>query len=160
MCTFGLSDCRVEPRQPHQSGPPGLAHDTKNSKRAHFSPGASKNPTKIPRKDPQEREERKKIVAGEGKKSAKFWAPHPSGPTLRAPPFGAHPSGRHPWVRPSLAKTKCGTINIVRVSVKASPAEGRRRLHTNTACVHLSFQRAFMWSIAGLRPAMLHMKVC
>ena len=54
--------------------------------------------------------------------------------------------------RPSLAKTKvgqtqCGTINIVRC-VKASPAEGRRRLHTNTAYVRLSFQRAFMWSIA------------
>ena len=46
--------------------------------------------------------------------------------------------------RPSLAKTKCGTINIVRVSVKGSPAEGRRRLHTNTAYVRLSFQRAFM----------------
>ena len=41
-----------------------------------------------------------------------------------------------------------GTINIVRVSVKASPAEGRRRLHTNTAYVRLSFQRAFMWSPA------------
>ena len=42
-----------------------------SSKRAH-------NTTKIPRKDPQEREERKKIVAGEGKKSAKFWTPKPS----------------------------------------------------------------------------------
>ena len=35
-------------------------------------------------------------------------------------------------------KRKGGTINIVRVSVKASPAEGRRRLHTNTAYVRLS----------------------
>ena len=34
-------------------------------------------------------------------------------------------------------KRKGGTINIVRVSVKASPAEGRRHLHTNTACVRL-----------------------
>ena len=34
-------------------------------------------------------------------------------------------------------KRKGGTINIVRVSVKASPAEGRRRLHTNTAYVRL-----------------------
>ena len=34
--------------------------------------------------------------------------------------------------------SRMGTINIVRVSVKASPAEGRRRLHTNTAYVRLS----------------------
>ena len=33
----------------------------------------------------------------------------------------------------SSHKFTCGTINIVRISVKASPAEGRRRLHTNTA---------------------------
>ena len=32
---------------------------------------------------------------------------------------------------------KGGTINIVRVCVKASPAEGRRRFHTNTAYAHL-----------------------
>ena len=32
MCTFGLSGCRVEPRRPHQTGPPGLAHDSENSK--------------------------------------------------------------------------------------------------------------------------------
>ena len=43
--------------------------------------GAS-NTTKIPRKDPQEREEKMKIVAGEEQKNAKFWASHPSGPTL------------------------------------------------------------------------------
>ena len=59
----------------------------------HISgPRRFKNTTKIPREDLQEREERKKIVAGEGKKSAKFWAPHPSGPH----PSGFHPSGPHP----------------------------------------------------------------
>ena len=47
------------------------------------------------------------------------------------------------WPGPSLAKTKFGqdqvrTINIVRVSVKVSPAEGRRRLHTNTSYARLS----------------------
>ena len=53
-------------------------------------------------------------------------------------------------------KNTCGTINIVRVSVKASPAEGRRRLHTNMAhAPPFGFQQAFMWSIAGRRPAML-----
>ena len=47
------------------------------------------NTNKIP---PQERERRKKIVAEEGKKRAKFWAPHPSG----LHPSGLHPSGPHP----------------------------------------------------------------
>ena len=37
-----------------------------------------------------------------------------------------------------IQKITCGTINIVRVCVKASPAEGRRRLHTNTAYARLS----------------------
>ena len=37
-----------------------------------------------------------------------------------------------------IPKITCGTINIVRVCVKASPAEGRRRLHTNTAYARLS----------------------
>ena len=46
-------------------------------------PGAS-NTTKIQREDPQERK-RTKMGAGEGKTSAKFWAPHPLGP----PPFKA-----------------------------------------------------------------------
>ena len=41
-------------------------------------------------------------------------------------------------------KITCGTINIVRVSVKASLAEGRRRLHTNTAYAPpFGFQQAF-----------------
>ena len=35
-------------------------------------------------------------------------------------------------------KRKGGTVNIVRVCVKASPAEGRRRLHTNTTYARLS----------------------
>ena len=37
-----------------------------------------------------------------------------------------------------LQNITCGTINIVRVCVKASQAEGRRRLHTNTAYARLS----------------------
>ena len=61
MCTFGLSGCRVKPR-----------------------PGSGLL-TKIPREDPQEREERKKIVAGEGK-NAKFCPPSPSGPHLQGLP--------------------------------------------------------------------------
>ena len=47
-------------------------------------PGAS-NTTTIPRTDRKEREERKKIGAGEGKKKARNFEP----PTFGAPPFGA-----------------------------------------------------------------------
>ena len=47
-------------------------------------PGASN--TKIPRKDPQEREERKLWRARDKKKSAKFWAPPP---VRGVPTFGA-----------------------------------------------------------------------
>ena len=66
-------------------------------KRSHFS----KNTNKIQRKDPQEREERTKIVMGE-EKSAKF-GHHPSGPhpTFRGvDPSGHHPSGTHPSGHP------------------------------------------------------------
>ena len=76
-------------------------------------PGASKT-TKIPRKDPEERNERKNIVAGEGKTARNFGPPTPlqappprgrpsapsplrgpalRGPTLRGPPFGPLPFG-------------------------------------------------------------------
>ena len=43
-----------------------------------------KNTTKIPREDTQRETKRAKMGAGEWKKSAEFWAPHPLGP---------HPSG-------------------------------------------------------------------
>ena len=47
-------------------------------------------------------------------------------------------------------RTTRGKNNIVRVSVKASPAEGRRRLHTNTAYVRLS---GFNGPSCGASPA-------
>ena len=50
-----------------------VSRQPKSSKRAHLRVSAFQNTTKIPRKDPK-REERMKIVAGEGKTSAKFWA--------------------------------------------------------------------------------------
>ena len=37
MCTSGLSGCRVKPRRPHQTGPPGHTRQPENSKRAHLS---------------------------------------------------------------------------------------------------------------------------
>ena len=59
-------------------GPKGESrrlHTTaREPKRVHFRVRRFKNTTKIPRKDPQEREEGMKIVAGEGKKRAKYWA--------------------------------------------------------------------------------------
>ena len=70
-------------------------------------PGAS-NTTKIPRKDPQERERRMKIVVGEGIESAKFWAPHHSGPPFGAPPFGAHPFGAPPFGAPPFGAPPFG----------------------------------------------------
>ena len=57
-------------------------------------PGAS-NTTKIPREDPQEMEERMKIV-GRGKKKREILGPpfvRVRGPTHRAPPFAAPPFG-------------------------------------------------------------------
>ena len=74
---------------PAALGPPGL-HTTARELQTRTFQGPCAS-TKIQRKDPTEREERKKIVAGEGTKSAKFWALHPSGPhpfggpTLRGP---------------------------------------------------------------------------
>ena len=116
MCPFGLSGCRVKPRRPHQTGPPGLAHDSPRTPNRHISgPLRFKNSTRIPRKDPQEREERKKIVAEKEKKARNFGPPTLRGPTLRCPtlsgfgpptlrgphpsgplPLGAHPSVPHP----------------------------------------------------------------
>ena len=53
---------------------------TRQPEKSFQGPGAS-NTTKIPREDPNEREERKKTVAREEKKkNAKFWAVHPSKP--------------------------------------------------------------------------------
>ena len=56
----------------------------KPDRRFHTTAPAS-NTTKIPREDPQrERKKERKWEAGEGKKSAKFWAPAFGPPTLRA----------------------------------------------------------------------------
>ena len=91
MCTFMLSGCRVEPRRPHQTGPPGLHTTARELQTRTFErPGAS-NTTKIPRADTPEREERMKFPVGESKKKREI-----SGP----PPFGPHPSGPQPFGPP------------------------------------------------------------
>ena len=75
-------------------------------------PGAS-NTTKIPRKDPQEREERVNICGGEGKKARNFGPPTLRGPTPRGPifsSFGLHPS----WPPPFGASTCLPTTDAPR----------------------------------------------
>ena len=64
-------------------------YDSPRANTCTFQGPGSSNTTKIQRKDPQEREERMKFPAGDGKKSAKFWASHPSGP--HPSPFGPPP---------------------------------------------------------------------
>ena len=82
-------------------GAAGASHDSPRTPNVHISgPWRFKNTTKIQRKDTQEREERKKIVAGVGKKKARnFGPPHPSG---RSCPHLA---------KPHLAKTAFGQKN-------------------------------------------------
>ena len=104
------------------------------SKRAHFRVPALQNTTQIPREDPQEREERKKFVAGEGKKreilplrNPTLEGPHPlgphfsgfgpnrSGPTLQglllSPPSGPH-FGALPNVVVLLCVVVCAVRNL------------------------------------------------
>ena len=59
--------------------PPGLHTTARELQTCTFQGAGVSNTTKIPRKDPQEREERKKIVAGEGKKSDILGGPEEGG---------------------------------------------------------------------------------
>ena len=80
MCTFGLSGCRVKPRRPHQTGPPGLAHDSPRTPNVHiWTPWRFKHHQNCT-KGAQERKKKENCCGRREKKSAKFWAPHPSGP--------------------------------------------------------------------------------
>ena len=94
------------------SGPSGLHTTARELQTCTFQgPGAS-NTTKIPRKDPQEREKERKWRRERGKKSeilgpAPFGAP-PEGPTLRGPIFlgSSHPF-RGPTVRAPIFGASC-----------------------------------------------------
>ena len=79
------------------SKPSGLHKTTREPKRAHLTHPALQTPPKFHEKTP-EKDKKSEHGAGEGKKSAKFWASHPSGPpTLRGPhPSRPHPSRPHP----------------------------------------------------------------
>ena len=82
MCTFGLSGCRV-----------GASHDNQRTPNAHIRTSRRFKHHQNSTRKPPEREERMKFLVGESKKkNAKFWAPHPSAPTLRAP------TGVGPWL--------------------------------------------------------------
>ena len=62
----------------------GFTRQPENSKRAHLrAPALQKHHQNSTRRHP-DRHKKSEMVVGEGKKSAKFWAP-----TLRGPPFGA-----------------------------------------------------------------------
>ena len=62
----------------------GASPDSPRTPNVHISgPRPSKAPPKCHEKTSHEREERMKFPVGERKKSAKFWAPHPPGPTTR-----------------------------------------------------------------------------
>ena len=71
MCTFGLSGC---------------------ARRAHSRPWRFKTPPKFQEKTPK-RGKKERTLWRRGRKSAKIWASHPSGPTLSEPQNSEHPLG-------------------------------------------------------------------
>ena len=94
MCTFGVGR-RGSTRQPE------------NSKRAHLSVPALQTPPKFHEKTPRVRRNNE-ISGGREQKKREILGPHPSAPTLRAPPFGPptlrapNPSGPQPFGQPTL----------------------------------------------------------
>ena len=105
------------PRSGPRSPPPGWwgpPHQSSQTQVQHLSVPALQTPPKFHEKTPQREKKKMKFPVGESKKSAKFWASHPSGPpTLRAPLFlgpGPHPlRAPHPFRPPPKTKlAKCG----------------------------------------------------
>ena len=145
-------------------GPPGLHTTAENSKCAHVSapalPPKNQNLYTTTKTltlakvgfDPRNSSPTTSLVGGtapappEDAPSLTLQIRQPNGPSppqlrqlliLRRSHASQHVPGTG---KTKFGQTKCGTINTVHVSVKASPA---------AAYVRLSFQRAFMWSIAG-----------
>ena len=143
MCTFGLSGCRVKPRRPRSLNTTHFtlhtalctlhtvhctlhtAHTTSHTTSHHitsyriqtctFERQGASNTTKIPRKDPQEREEKNGNCGGRGKIKREIFGPPtlrgptPRGPTLRAPTFsGFGPPPFGPPPAPLRASTFSG----------------------------------------------------
>ena len=163
MCTFGLSGCRVKPRRPHQTGPPGLVRtrQPENSKRAHFTAPALQTPPKYHGRTPRERKKKENCGGGEeGKKSAKFWAPTLRAPTLlgstllgstllgstllgstlRGPTFSRF------WPPPFGATTLWGLYPSEPHPFGAPPFGGRIHFHPNTISSNDTFiQNTFIF---------------
>ena len=76
----------------------GFTRQPENSKRAHLRVPALQKHHQISTRRPPEREKKSENGAGEGKKSAKFWAPRLRAPTLRAPTLRC-PTLRAPTLR-------------------------------------------------------------
>ena len=70
---LGLLHCRVKPRRPHQTGPPGLHTTTRELQTRTFErPGLQKHHQNSTRRHPETQKERN--GGGKGRKRAKFWA--------------------------------------------------------------------------------------
>ena len=77
-------------------GASGASHDSERTPNVHISgPRRLKNNRQKSTRRHPERQKNNEMGAGEGKKKAKFWDPHPSG--LRVPPAG--PTLRGPTLR-------------------------------------------------------------
>ena len=158
MCTFGLSGYRVKDGGPKRTDRRGSHTTARELQTCTFQgPGAS-NTTKIPRKDPQENERRKKTVAGEGKKKREILGPPPFGappfgPTLRGPGaplflgLGFHPSGLPPFGGPTLCgpKIQHSKIGRSRNWPKSVALRGSRPWTTQIA------RLGFLWVVHASR---------
>ena len=78
--------CSPPPAAPPDRAAGSRTRQPENSKRAHFRAPALQTPPKFHERTPRERK-KKENCGGKKEKSAKFWAPHPS---------GLHPSKLHP----------------------------------------------------------------
>ena len=84
-----------------------------NSKRAHLCAPALQTP-KFTRRPPRERR-KNGISGGREKKNAKFWAPHPSGPTPSGPHHPTHPpTTKQNWPNSVKKLAKCGQIRLAK----------------------------------------------
>ena len=99
MCTFGVLGLSCEtPAAPPNRAAGARTRQPENSKRAHLSVLALQTPPKFHEKTPREGRKERILRRDREKKSAKFWAPHPSAPHRSNPhPSGPHPSGPPPF---------------------------------------------------------------
>ena len=105
MCTFGLSGCRVEPRRPHQTGPPVPALQTgrREKKARNFGPPTLRAPTFSGFGPPPFGPSGPPPF---GPPTYSGFGPPPFGPPpFRPPPFGPPPFGP-PLALACMKKTK------------------------------------------------------